>query len=705
MQKQSPKDTMDSETERPAGVGIFSGRIALFRSYPIELERIVLKLKFYIDDYSTILIEGAKSLEGKELRIIRGTESMDFHLIRNHIRLKLPLKHCSGIQVCVDDEKYDAVPRLITHTATFEKEHPYDIHRLGAFYSKTQTEFFCYAPTHAALYLVLEGEKIKMRKTKSTFSVRVSGDLEGARYHYETPSGLAFTDPFSYNDTYEGKDSFVLDPKKLRAPCIVPPPRKNLYDSCIYETSVRDFSSDLTVGFRYPGKFLAFTETGLKLNGKSVGVDYLKELGISHVQLMPVLRFDRNGYGYNWGYNPVSYGVLHPEYGVGRGPYDLPREFRSLVDSLHRNGLRLTLDVVFNHVFSDQKNALARMIPYYCFRYYPDGRLANGSYCGNEVRTEAPFIRDLLMEMCHRYIEIFDIDGLRFDLMGLIDVQTITSIRDACLRLKPDFLLYGEGWNMGDLLPEMFRCHTGNAEKVRGVAFFNSFFRDTMRGSNSDTKRLGYVEDNDALRNNVKTALAGSYGIGLNPSQSINYMECHDNLTMYDKFRLSTPTLDKKTLIEKTRMSLALIVLARGIPYIHSGQEFLRSKKMIDNTYNRSDEINQLYWTRRDKYSTLCDSLTALLQLRREHDVFTDETIPVKFIDYYEVLIYQLGDYKVFINPCIYDHLYQDENSYEIIYDGSRLARKETKVVSLPRYTVLVAKTKPANASKDASDK
>lgn len=654
-----------------------------------------MTLKFFIDDYSTILIEDGALPEGAALRIVRGTENIEFHLSRNLIRLKLPLKHCSGIQIFVGEKQYDAVPRLITHTATFEKEHPYDIHHLGAFYTKEQTEFFCYAPTHAALYLVLDGVKMEMRKTKSTFSLSVPGDLEGCRYHYEAPNGLSFTDPFSYNDTFEGKDSFVLDAQKLQTQCILPPPRKNYYDTCIYETSVRDFSMDEKAGFRHPGKFLAFTETGLRLNGHTVGVDYLKELGISHVQLMPVLRFDRNGYGYNWGYNPVSYNVLHPEYGVGRGPYDLPREFRSMVDALHRNGLRVTLDVVFNHVFNDQKNALGRMIPYGCFRYYPDGRKANGSYCGNEVRTESLFVRDMLVEMCCRYITLYDIDGLRFDLMGLIDVQTITAIRDACLRLKPDFLLYGEGWNMGDLLPEVFRSHTGNAEKVRGVGFFNSFFRDTMRGSNSDTRRLGYVEDNLGLRNQVKTALAGSYGIGLNPAQSINYAECHDNLTMYDKMRLSTPTLDKKTLIEKTRLLLGLTTLAKGIPFIHSGQEFLRSKKMIDNTYNRSDEINQLYWERRDKYSSLCQSLSDLLRLRREHDVFTDELITPQFIDYYEVLIYQLGDYKVFINPCVFDHLYQDSSTYELLYDGCRRVSQEATLISLPRYSLVVAKTKP----------
>ncbi|MGN1367914.1 MAG: alpha-amylase family glycosyl hydrolase [Aristaeellaceae bacterium] len=655
-----------------------------------------MKLNFYIDDYSTISVEGGESLSGKKLRIVRGKESFDHHLVSGHIQLKLPLRHCSGIQVYVGEEKFDAIPRLITHTPEFDRAHPYDIRQLGSFYSKTRTEFYCYAPTHAALFLVLDGKKkIEMVKKKSTFFVSLLGDLEGCRYHYETPQGVCFTDPFAYNATYDGKDSYVLDVSKLRTARIVPPPRKNPMDLCIYETSVRDFSSDPEVGFKHPATFLAFTETGLKINGKSAGVDYLRDLGISHVQLMPVFRFDRNGFDYNWGYNPVSYSTLHPEYGVGRGPYDLPREFRSLVDTLHRNGLRVTLDVVFNHVFSDQKNELGRMLPYYCFRYHPDCRLANGSYCGNELRTEAVFIRDMIVEMCRRYIEIYDIDGLRFDLMGMMDLTTVSAIRDVCRQMKPDFLLYGEGWNMGEVLPAAFRCHHGNADKLPGVAFFNAYFRDAIRGSNSDINCRGYAEDNHAQRNNMKIALAGSYGIGMNPSQSVNYVECHDNLTMYDKLRLSTPSLDKNTLIEKTRMTLALIVLARGIPFIHSGQEFLRSKKMIDNSYNRSDEINQLYWKRRDLYSGLCDSLTALLQLRREHDVFTTETVKPEFVDYYEVLIYRLGEYKVFINPCIFDHLYQDGKRYQVLYDGRRLSKQESKVVEIPHYSVVVVKEAP----------
>lgn len=656
-------------------------------------------LKFFIDDYDSISMENGEVLKEEDLRVLRGEESFDFHLSHNRIRLELPLKHCDGIRVCVGSEPYEAVPRFITHTAEFEKMHPYDIRRLGAFYSPEQTDFFCYAPTHARLLLVLDGVKMEMAKTKSTFSLRVPGDWEGHCYHYEDPKGRDFTDPFSYNDTFDGKDSFILDVRKLQTTAVRPKARKNRFDDCLYETSVRDFSSDRSASFLHPGKFLAFTETGLRLNGKSVGLDYLKELGVSHVQLMPVFRFDRDGYDYNWGYNPVSYSVLHPEYGVGRGPYDLVREFREMVDALHRNNIRVTLDVVFNHVYNDQKNALGRMLPYYCFRYLPNGRLANGSYCGNEVRTEAAFVRDLIVEMCRRYIAVFDIDGLRFDLMGLMDIQTISAVRAACRKIKPDFLLYGEGWNMGEVMPETFRCHLGNVDKVPGVAFFNSFFRDTLRGSNSDIRQLGYLEDNHALRDNVKTALAGSYHIGLNPSQSINYVECHDNLTIYDKLRLSTPSLDAETLVEKVRMSLGLIVLAKGIPFLHSGEEFLRSKQMIDNTYNQSDEINHIDWACRIKYADLCASLAALLKLRRDHAVFTDESVPACFIDYYEVLIYCLGDYKVFINPCIFDHLYQDEQTYEVIYDGRQPASEETKVISIPRYSVVVAKSTKAERS------
>lgn len=647
---------------------------------------------FFIDDYNSISIENGEALQASELRVIRGSERFEFHLSQDLIRLKLPLKHCSNIQVCVGTETFDAVPRFITHTPEFDRAHPCDVRRLGAFWSPEGTDFFCYAPTHAGLYLVLDGVKMAMAKEKSVFSLRVAGDLEGHCYHYEDPKGLAFPDPFSFNDTFDGRDSFILDREKLRKTAVRPRPRKNKYDLCLYETSVRDFSSDPDVSFAHPGKFLAFTETGLKLDGKSVGLDYLNELGISHVQLMPVFRFDRNGFDYNWGYNPVSFSVLHPEYGEGRGPYDLVEEFRTLVDALHRKDIRVTLDVVFNHVFSDKTNALSRMLPYYCFRYRTDGHLANGSYCGNEVRTEAPFVRDLIVEMCRRYIQVFDIDGLRFDLMGLMDIQTVCAVRDACRALKPDFLLYGEGWNMGEVMPETFRCHLGNADKLPGVAFFNSFFRDTLRGSNSDISQKGFLEDNHALRGNARTALAGSMGVGLNPAQSINYVECHDNLTLYDKLRLSGPSLDDNTVREKVRMALGLIVLSKGLPFLHSGQEFLRTKQGIDNSYNLGDDVNHLSWKNRVKYDDLCRSLSELLKLRRRHEVFTDETVPAGFLDYYEVLIYCLGDYKVFINPCIFDHLYQDGQTYEVIYDGKRMVSREATVISIPHYTVVVAR-------------
>lgn len=657
---------------------------------------------FFIDDYNSISIENGKIPREKELRVIRGRESFDFHLSHDLIRLKLPLKHCSSIQVRVGTETYDAVPRFITHTPEFDRTHPYDVSRLGAFWTPEGTDFFCYAPTHAGLYLVLDGVKMEMVKKKSIFSLRVPGDLEGHRYHYEDPKGLTFTDPFSYNDTYDGRDSFILDREKLHREVIRPRARKNRYDLCLYETSVRDFSSDPEAPFAHPGKFLAFTETGLKLDGKSVGLDYLKELGISHVQLMPVLRFDRSGFDYNWGYNPVSYAVLHPEYGEGRGPYDLVEEFRALVDALHRKDIRVTLDVVFNHVFNHRDNALERMLPYYCFRYRTDGHLANGSYCGNEVRTEAPFVRAMLVEMCRRYIEVFDIDGLRFDLMGLMDIQTVCAIRDACRALKPDFLLYGEGWNMGEVMPESFRCHLGNADKVPGVAFFNSFFRDTLRGSNSDVSQKGFLEDNHALRGSARTALAGSRGVGLNPAQSVNYVECHDNLTLYDKLRLSEPALEEGMALEKARMALALIVLAQGLPFLHSGQEFLRTKQMIDNTYNLGDEINRLSWKRRVRYDDLCRSLAELLKLRRRHPVFTDESVRADFLDYYEVLIYCLGDYRIFINPCIFDHLYQDGQTYEVVYDGKHTVSREATVLSIPHYTVVVAR--PAGPAKPQSE-
>ena len=462
---------------------------------------------------------------------------------------------------------------------------------------------------------------------------------------------------------------------------------KHIDTPIIYETSVRDFTSD-SVSFKYPQTFKGMCEQGAKLDAYPVGFDYLKKLGITYVQLMPIFAFDLDHSDYNWGYNPLTYNSLHQAYCYGKEPYEQIKELRDFISLCHKYGMGVTFDVVFNHVYNVKSFNLANMLPYYFFRY-KDGKLGNASYCGNEVRTEAFFTREYLKLLVKRFIDIYDLDGYRFDLMGILDIETIEAIRDTARELKPDFLMYGEGWNMGDIVPFEYRAIKENAYKLDGVAFFNDDFRRTIRGNYIDDKNaymLGYVD----ARDRVKRVLSGSYEYGLNIKQTINYIECHDNYTVYDK--VSRFFDDEKMVSRICKLSMALVMISRGIPFINSGEEFLRTKHGIDNTYNLDDSINMLDWHRKNNYLDVVEYFSDLCLLRKTYKEFTREDTSVEFIDYYEVLIYKLGDLTIYINPCIFDHVYNDEREHEVIFDDSGFVNYKRSVLKIKAFSILITK-------------
>ena len=520
---------------------------------------------------------------------------------------------------------------------------------------------------------------------RGVFELSFDRNLSGHFYHYSTlrESVYAFTDPFSYADK-DHKNSYVVDRNKLKYDKVA---LKHIDTPIIYETSVRDFTSD-SVSFKYPQTFKGMCEQGAKLDAYPVGFDYLKKLGITYVQLMPIFAFDLDHSDYNWGYNPLTYNSLHQAYCYGKEPYEQIKELRDFISLCHKYGMGVTFDVVFNHVYNVKSFNLANMLPYYFFRY-KDGKLGNASYCGNEVRTEAFFTREYLKLLVKRFIDIYDLDGYRFDLMGILDVETIEAIRDTARELKPDFLMYGEGWNMGDIVPFEYRAIKENAYKLDGVAFFNDDFRRTIRGNYIDDKNaymLGYVD----ARDRVKRVLSGSYEYGLNIKQTINYIECHDNYTVYDK--VSRFFDDEKMVTRICKLSMALVMISRGIPFINSGEEFLRTKHGIDNTYNLDDSINMLDWHRKNNYLDVARYFSDLCLLRKTYKEFTREDTSVEFIDYYEVLIYKLGDLTIYINPCIFDHVYNDESEHEVIFDDSGFVNYKRSVLKIKAFSILITK-------------
>lgn len=554
----------------------------------------------------------------------------------------------------------------------------FDIKKLGSFYDKEKTIFRVFAPSSEKVFLVINNHKYEMHKSNCTFEIGLKGNLECIKYHYENELGVKYRDPFAYFS--DDNDSYVLDTNKFNKETVV---LNRIKDSFIYEVSVRDFSSAESFNGDPKKKFLSLTKDNLKINDYfMIGLDYLKNLGYTHIQLMPIFDFDNDNSEYNWGYNPTCYNYVKKDYVLDENnPYAYVNELRSAVNKMHENGLRVTLDVVFNHVYKAVNFDLEKMMPGSIFRYKDDGSLAAGTFCGNEIKSEDEFVRAYLIEMIERYIMLFDIDGVRLDLMGILDYETVNKIAEL-KKYKSDFIVYGEGWNMGDVLSEDLRASSLNAEKMDDVGFFNDFFRDTI---------INYCCGNSGIKEDVKKALTGNNN-NLKYYQSVNYVECHDNLTFYDRIQKAFPDEEEQKKINRCKLALALCIVARGIPFIHSGQEFLRTKNLVENSYNSSDEINKLDWDRRVKFNDVCDYVKQLIEFRKNSDLFTGFDTNIYFNDYYECLVYHLNDLLIVINNCDYNHIYNDGNEYEVLFDVNGRCSYPRNNVDVPACSLVILK-------------
>ena len=645
---------------------------------------------FYLDDYRLISVRKSELALTENLKLLVNNIEVKFSISDDvdyvYLHLEEDFNEKNRYMVLLDGIPFEIKFRFIVQTERFDEEYRVDLNTLGSFVEGNKTTFRLWSPLSKTAILHLDNVIHKMNYVgRGVFELSFDRNLSGHFYHYSTlrESVYAFTDPFSYADK-DHKNSYVVDRNKLKYDKVA---LKHIDTPIIYETSVRDFTSD-SVSFKYPQTFKGMCEQGAKLDAYPVGFDYLKKLGITYVQLMPIFAFDLDHSDYNWGYNPLTYNSLHQAYCYGKEPYEQIKELRDFISLCHKYGMGVTFDVVFNHVYNVKSFNLANMLPYYFFRY-KDGKLGNASYCGNEVRTEAFFTREYLKLLVKRFIDIYDLDGYRFDLMGILDIETIEAIRDTARELKPDFLMYGEGWNMGDIVPFEYRAVKENAYKLDGVAFFNDDFRRTIRGNYIDDKNaymLGYVD----ARDRAKRVLSGSYEYGLNIKQTINYIECHDNYTVYDK--VSRFFDDEKMVTRICKLSMALVMISRGIPFINSGEEFLRTKHGIDNTYNLDDSINMLDWHRKNNYLDVVEYFSDLCLLRKTYKEFTKENVDIEFVDYYEVLIYKLGDLTIYINPCIFDHVYNDEREHEVIFDDSGFVNYKRSVLKIKAFSILITK-------------
>jgi len=562
-------------------------------------------------------------------------------------------------------KRYELNYRYIFLSEAFEKYYRPDLNKLGSFYRKEASAFRVFAPLSQKVEVLLGEHIYKMNYIdRGIYELNIAGDYEGYQYAYlvtRNNSTIRCLDPFSYSCSYNSKYSLILDINKFSKP-------KYQYQEgvqkIIYELNVRDFSSIAWPG-KYPKTFKSLTEKGLKINNYSSGLDYLKELGITHIQLMPILDFTNvdeiETASYNWGYDPLQYNCLEGSYIDDKEDcYSRVNEFIEVVDTLHKEGLAVNVDVVFNHVFDVEDFSLATLIPYYCFRYDNNYQLSNGSFCGSEIRSEAYFMREYLSLMLQRLETIYNIDGIRFDLLGLLDIETLKLINE-----RTSLWLYGEGWQLPTVLEKQLCASIENAALTPFLAYFNDCFRDSIRGS--EEYERGIASGNIERFESFKYTFENNY---LLPSQSINYFECHDNRTFFDKLILIAE--DDKYIKEKTKLALALLMVSDGIPFLHLGQEFLRSKKGEANTYCSGDEINGLVWNLRIENEDIVAYLKELIFLRQRYQAL--RSCDNKKAELHDHFLYLQKDNLVAIanlseNECSYylDKEYKNLFNEEII--------------------------------------
>jgi pullulanase len=421
-------------------------------------------------------------------------------------------------------------------------------------------------------------------------------------------------------------------------------------DAVIYELQIRDASIDTSSGIRHAGKYLGLAETNTRnRSGASTGLTHMKELGITHVHLLPFFDFQSidetqlSKASYNWGYDPLHYNA--PEGSFSTDPFEPAtriRELKTMIAAFHQQGLRVVMDVVYNHTGSTEGSVFNQFVPGYYYRQNAAGGFSDATACGNETASERPMMRKYMIESLLYWMREYHIDGFRFDLMGVHDIATMQIIADSLRKELPDVLLYGEGWTAGaSPLREDARALKKYASKLNGIAVFGDDLRDGIKGSvfeekdrgfasgkkeNTYSVKFGIVAAGDHPQINMKKVNYSTKPFTKNPTQVIAYCECHDNHTLYDKLKISYPTADSATLKKMHLLALSIVLTSQGIPFLHAGTEFLRSKKGIENSYNHPDSINAIQWEDKTKHQDIVQQVQALIAIRKAHPAFRMRT-------------------------------------------------------------------------------
>lgn len=546
------------------------------------------------------------------------------------------------------------------NTAAFERRYSYEGEDLGCRLSENETSFRIWTPTASDVAINLyEGRDDALpsrvlplsKDVGGTWLLRLPEDLSGWHYTYSVTHGgnlQDVCDPNAIGATPNGERALIARPSDADPPGwdkvghIVP---KNPNDAILYEVHIRDFTIHPESGIENKGKFLGLAEEGTTgPDGTKTGLDHLAELGITHVHLMPIFDFftideSRLHEGrFNWGYDPHLYNT--PEGSYTTNPSDgLSRigELKEMIMALKNKGIGVVMDVVYNHTYRSIDSEFNKLVPGYYYRMDEFGGFSDGSGCGNETASERLMVRKTIIDSVLYWAKEYKIDGFRFDLMALHDIDTMLEIRRALDNHHRGLLIYGEGWTgSGSALDSSHSAAKMNASRLPRIGFFNDSTRDAIKGDNFQSSGGGFVNGSVSLREGVMFGVVGAIphpqidsrrAVGTSawagyPWHCVNYAASHDNLTLFDKLSASRCAATDQEAMKRTNLAGSIVLLAQGIPFILSGTEFLRSKQGMHNSYNMPDEINRIDWSRKRLFRTSFDYHAGLIKLRKAHSAF-----------------------------------------------------------------------------------
>ena len=621
----------------------------------------VRRLQYRITPKATISdLSQVKVYEGEREIAVTAVSTLGRQAATGYIDVAEDLKLDSNYRVVIEGYGEKTVmPMSIFDSEWFAENYHYDGDDLGATINGNNTTFKVWAPTASKVVLNLFEKGNGVDAYKSVDMTRGDKGVwlyteacgHGTYYTYTVTTAVGTqeaVDPYAKAAGVNGDRGMVVDLSRTDPEgfeeSVLADPINSYSEAVIWEVHVRDFSNKIASS-QYKGKYLAFTERGLVNEyGEPIGIDYLVNLGITHVHLLPVYDYasvdeaDPDS-GFNWGYDPENYNV--PEGSYSTDPYNGEvriREYKEMVKALHEAGIGVIMDMVYNHTY-DSNSSFNKIVPYYYYRYTNTGANSSASGCGNDTASERYMFGKFMVDSTSYWVEEYNLDGLRFDLMGLHDLETMQNVESAVHTINPNAIIYGEGWKMGSTIDGSAQANQSNISKITptgdaigAVAVFNDAIRDGLKGSVFESTSKGYISG-AAKANSSKVAfgIKGGVGVGqgwtVQGAMVINYMSAHDNNTLWDKLELSNGKDTEENRIKMNKLGAAILMISKGTPFWQAGEEMLRTKDGDENSYKSSDAINNIDWSVLKagtiQYETM-QYYKGLIAMRHGYDLFTN---------------------------------------------------------------------------------